>query len=264
MHYRSYIYTAILAITLFSSCVMTKKVNYLQTRDNIPEYADTLQFTDYRLQLGDFLYIKVLSLDEEMAEIFNGTQNNNMTSLMASDNATARLYMYLIEEDGCINYPYIGRIEAAGKTQREVKEEIEDKMKNYLQIYSVDVRLANRSFSIIGESGSGRYNIPRQKINIFEALAMSGDLSLYAKRDKIQLIRQTQEGTVVKTFDLRSESIIDSEYYYIQPNDVIYIPFDDAKYWGAKNFSNVLSMTISTVSFGLLIYSIVNKFAIKK
>lgn len=264
MHYRSYIYTAILAITLFSSCVMTKKVNYLQTRDNIPEYADTLQFTDYRLQLGDFLYIKVLSLDEEMAEIFNGTQNNNMTSLMVSDNATARLYMYLIEEDGCINYPYIGRIEAAGKTQREVKEEIEDKMKNYLQIYSVDVRLANRSFSIIGESGSGRYNIPRQKINIFEALAMSGDLSLYAKRDKIQLIRQTQEGTVVKTFDLRSESIIDSEYYYIQPNDVIYIPFDDAKYWGAKNFSNVLSMTISTVSFGLLIYSIVNKFAIKK
>lgn len=258
MHFKKYIYAAIVTLTLFSSCVMTKKVNYLQTQNNIPEYADTLKFADYKLQTGDYLYIKVFSLDSETAEIFNGS-NGNITQNMSSDNATSKLYMYAIEDDGCINYPYIGRIEAVNKTQREVKDSIEAKMGDYLQVYSVDVRLANRSFSIIGESGSGRYEIPRQKINIFEALAMSGDLSLYAKRSKIQIIRQTQEGTVVKTFDLRSESIIDSEFYYIQPNDVIYIPFDDIKYWGAKNFTSVLSMAISTVSFGLLIYSIVNK-----
>lgn len=87
---------------------------------------------------------------------------------------------------------------------------------------------------------------------------MSGDLKLYSKRNKVQLIRQTPDGAVVKTFDLRAKSIIDSEYYYIQPGDVLYIPFQDAKYWGAQNFTGVLSVTIATVSFGLFIYSIVN------
>ena len=74
----------------------------------------------------------------------------------------------------------------------------------------------------------------------------------------MHLIRQTAEGTEVKVFDLRSKSIIDSEYYYVQPNDVIYIPFDSAKHWGANHFTSVLSMTFATVSFGLFVYSVVN------
>ena len=135
---------------------------------------------------------------------------------------------------------------------------LEEKLDGMLQGYSVDIRLANRSFSIIGESGSGRYNIPREQLTIFEALAMSGDLSLYANRKEVHLIRQTAEGTEVKVFDLRSKSIIDSEYYYVQPNDVIYIPFDSAKHWGANHFTSVLSMTFATVSFGLFVYSVVN------
>ena len=120
------------------------------------------------------------------------------------------------------------------------------------------MRLSNRTFSIIGESGAGRYTIPREKLTIFEALAMSGDLSFYAKRSNIQIIRQTENGTVVKTFDIRTKSIIDSEFYYIQPNDVIYVPFQNAKYVGASNFTNVISLVFTTVSFGMFIYSIVN------
>ena len=87
---------------------------------------------------------------------------------------------------------------------------------------------------------------------------MSGDLSFYAKRSNIQIIRQTENGTVVKTFDIRTKSIIDSEFYYIQPNDVIYVPFQNAKYVGASNFTNVISLVFTTVSFGMFIYSIVN------
>ena len=87
---------------------------------------------------------------------------------------------------------------------------------------------------------------------------MSRDLSLYANRKDVHVIRQTPDGTKVMRFDLRSKSIIDSEFYYIQPNDVIYIPFDGAKHWGANHFTSVLSMTFATVSLGLFVYSIVD------
>lgn len=247
-----------LLAALMSSCVMRKNINYLQEGKGIPEYTDSIAFADYTLQRGDYVYVRINSIDQEIVTLFNGPIANNDIAQFNSDDAVARLYLYLVEEDGCIDYPYIGKIPVVGKTLRETKHILTEKLGEMIQDFSLDVRLANRSFSIIGEAGSGRYNIPREKTTIFEALAMSGDLKLYSKRNKVQLIRQTPDGAVVKTFDLRAKSIIDSEYYYIQPGDVLYIPFQDAKYWGAQNFTGVLSVTIATVSFGLFIYSIVN------
>ncbi len=253
-----YIYIFSVLVMLFSSCVMSKKINYLQEGEHVPIYNDSVSFDDYKLQRGDYVYIRVNAIDMEMADMFNGNVSVSSMTYMTPDNSTARLYLYLVEEDNCIDYPYIGRVDVTGKSLREVKLLLEEKLDGMLQGYSVDVRLANRSFSIIGESGTGRYNIPREQLTIYEALAMSGDLSLYANRKEVHLIRQTPEGTKVMKFDLRSKSIIDSEYYYIQPNDVIYIPFDSAKHWGANHFTSVLSMTFATVSFGLFVYSIVN------
>lgn len=243
---------------MLSSCVMSKKINYLQEGGNMPIYNDSVSFDDYKLLCGDYIYIHVNAIDLEMADMFNGNISVSNMTYMTPDNSTARLYLYLVEEDKCIDYPYVGRVEVAGKTLREVKLLLEEKLDGMLNGFSVDVRLANRSFSIIGESGTGRYNIPREQLTIYEALAMSGDMSLYANRKDVHLIRQTPEGTKVMKFDLRSKSIIDSEFYFIQPNDVIYIPFDGAKHWGANHFTSVLSMTFATVSFGLFVYSIVD------
>lgn len=246
-------------VMLLSSCVMSEKINYLQDSDDVPLYNDSVSFDDYLLQRGDYIYVRVNAIDMDMAEMFNGNVSISSMTYMTPDNSTARLYLYLVEEDNCIDYPYVGKIEVAGKSLREVKLLLEEKLDGMLQGFSVDVRLANRSFSIIGESGSGRYNIPREQLTIYEALAMSGDLSLYANRKDVHIIRQGVDGeTKVMRFDLRSKSIIDSEYYYIQPNDVIYIPFDSAKHWGANHFTSVLSMTFATVSFGLFVYSIVD------
>lgn len=247
---------------LLSSCVFSKKINYLQENKNLPEYSDTLKFEDYKLQRGDYLYVKVSSIDPEAAEMFNGFSNQYGGGMygnyLNSDNSTSRLYMYLVDEDDCIEYPYVGKIKVVDLTLRDVKLLLEDALKEMLTGYSVDVRLANRSFSIMGEAGSGKYTITREKMTIFEALAMSGDLAMYANRSKIQIIRQTSKGTVVKTFDIRTRSIIDSEFYYIQPNDVIYVPFTDEKVMGANHVTSVLSITMTTISFGLFIYSIVN------
>lgn len=253
-----YILILSVLVMLFSSCVMSKKINYLQEGSGMPLYNDSISFSDYQLQRGDYIYVRVNSIDQETAEMFNGVSKGINMSFMTPDNSSARLYLYLVEEDNCIDYPYVGRLDVVGKTLRDVKLMIEDKLKGMLHGFSVDVRLANRSFSVLASSGSGRYDIPREQLTIFEALAMCGDLSLYDNRKKIHVIRQVADSVKVMEFDLRSKSIIDSEFYYIQPNDVIYIPFDSAKHWGATHFTSVLSMTFATISFGMFVYSIVN------
>ena len=189
-----YLYMLSVLVMLFSSCVMSKKINYLQEGSGIPNYNDSVSFDDYKLQRGDYIYIRVNAIDKEMADMFNGNISLNNMYNLTPDNSTARLYLYLVDENDCIDYPYVGNIEVVGKTLREVKLMLEEKLDGMLQGYSVDIRLANRSFSIIGESGSGRYNIPREQLTIFEALAMSEicRCMLIAKRC-ILYVRQQRE-----------------------------------------------------------------------
>ena len=249
-------------ILLLASCVTTKQINYLQKPSVvIPDYADTVGFREYRLQRGDYLSIKVYSLNKnDNIDIYNGNGMN--VSINGADNPSQRLYLYMIDEDGNIDYPYLGKIAALGKTTREVKFELEDAFKSNISKYiSVDVFLTNRSFSIIGESGSKRINLPHEKVTIFQALAMAGDLSVYSDRSKIKLVRLTEKGTVVKEFDLRTEKIIDSEFYYIQPNDVIYVQHTFSKYVGIQHITNAISVTLSTISFGTLIYKLGDRYS---
>ncbi len=254
-----YIIITIFFVCLLSSCVVTKKVNYLQEPGgSIPEYETDAEFEDYKLQKGDYLFIRVTTINPEESEMFNGDFVQRGSNTYNSDNAVMRLYMYLIDEEGMINYPYIDKIKVEGLTVREVKLLVEEKTSVLVSDPTVEVRLANRSFSVIGETGTGRYQIPKEKLTIYEALAMCGDLDMYADRKNIQLIRETPEGTIVKTFDVRSKDLINSEFYYIQPNDVIYVPFSNDRYWGASHFTSIFSITFSTLSFGLLIYSVVD------
>lgn len=238
----------------------TKRLNYLQTGPGIPQYADSVEYEDYKLQKGDYLYIRIYSPNPEDIATYNGGISSSQAAQIG-DNANARLLLYLVAEDGTINYPYVGKLYVLNKTTREVKFLLEDVLRESISAFSVDVKLSNRSFSVLGESGSGRYSIPKEKLTIFQALAMSGDMSLYAKRSKIQIIRQTEHGTVVKTFDLRSKSIINSEFYYIQPNDVIYVPFDNAKFFGVSHFTGAMSLVISTLSLGWFVYELIMRFS---
>jgi len=235
------------------SCVTTKQLNYFQKSGmGIPNYTDSVGFQEYKLQSGDYLYIKVYTVKKEEMELLNDGQNRDFSNAV---DATARLFLYLIEEDGHFEYPYIGQIYALGKTSRELKYEMEERLKDVLTHFSVDVKLANRTFSIITDNKSQRIQIPAEKLTIFQALAMSGDLAQYSDRSKVKLVRQTEEGTTVKVFDLRPKSIIDSEFYYIQPNDVLYVQHTFAKHFGIDHITTAISATLGTVSLGLIIYT---------
>lgn len=262
----------ILLLTIVSvvmmSCVTARKVNYMQTPDKyIPSYADTLGFEDYQLRISDRLYVYVYSVDENIQKMYNagGMNASQMRQQMNNGGNTYgsyELYTYLVDEEGNIDFPTIGKIPVQGKTTREVKHALEKELSTLLHeipghnMVSCEVNIVNRSFSIIGAQ-SGRYPINKEKMTIFEALAMAGDLGEFNSRKEIKLVREKNGVTTIKTFDARSKDIVNSEFYYIEPNDIIYIRQIPGYSFGINHVTTVIGVTASTISFGVLIYTIV-------
>lgn len=242
-------------ITLqLTSCITTRQINYLQAPSNqIHAYKDSISYNDYRLKEGDRLFIQVYSTDEKTNALFNGSGNTGMQMLTGvSENMD--LYTYLVKSDGNIKFPIVGEIYVKDKTLRETKEAIEDAIKPILKLNSVDVRMVGRTFSIIGSGKSGRFTFPREKVNIFQALAMAGDLGFYADRSKIRILRVTDKGNQIKTFDVRSIDIINSEFYYLEPDDIIFLQPMNEQFFGVSTFWAALSTLITTFSVGYFIY----------
>lgn len=258
----------LLALVCFalSSCVTARKVNYMQEPDRyIPHYADTLSFEDYELRTGDRLYVYVYSLDDKVSKMYNagGTGSSVRQQMMnGSTYGSYDLYTYLIDDEGMIDFPTIGKVQVRGLTTREVKRKLEEELSTLLQeipgfsTVSVEVNIVNRSFSVIGAQ-SGRYMITKEKMTIFEALALVGDLGEFNSRKEIKIVREKEGETTIKTFDARSKDIVNSEFYYIEPNDIIYIRQIPGYSFGINSASTVLGVTATTISFAVFVYSIV-------
>ena len=261
-------YLLILAMVGFalSSCVTARKVNYMQEPDKyIPSYADTLRFEDYQLRIGDRLYVYVYSLDENVTRMYNsGMMGSSIRQQMAGGNVGGGydLYTYLIDEEGNIDFPTIGKVYVRGLTTREVKRKLEEELSTLLReipgysTVSVEVNMVSRTFSVVGAQ-SGRYPIVNEKMTIFEALAMVGDLGEFNSRKEIKLVREKEGVTTIKTFDARSKDIVNSEFYYIEPNDIIYIRQIPGYSFGINSASTALGITATTISFGIFVYTIV-------
>jgi polysaccharide export outer membrane protein len=251
---------SIILILLFNSCVTSKKVRYLQNPDLvIPEYEEITTPADYKVQVLDELYIRVKTLDPEISKLFNitiSTQNSGQLMTTTSPGFNS----YTVKEDGNISFPYIGDIYVLGKTTREIKKVVSDTLSLMVNELSVDVKLMNSYFSIISDSRDGRYPITKERLNIFQALALSGDLNDFADRGQVKIIRQTPEGSVVHTFDVRSKQVIDSEFYYIQPNDVIYVYPFKGEFFGISSFSALFGVISSVINITLVVLQLTNVF----
>ncbi|MBR3565647.1 MAG: polysaccharide biosynthesis/export family protein [Paludibacteraceae bacterium] len=263
---------ALVCLTL-NSCITYEKINYMQEpgQYGIPNYTDTLDFEEYRVRIDDRLYVRVYSTDEKTESLLNGGLGvDQQRSFMGNAEQEGReLYTYLVHEDSTIYFPTLGKVKVHGLTTREIKYKIEDELTGVVKQHegfrniSVDVSIVGRYFSIIGPQQSGRYQISKEKLNIFEALAVASDISDLSDKHKIQIIRQIEGKTKVKTFDIRSKDIINSEFYYIEPNDVIYIRNVRGYSFGLTSAPAVLSLTASTISFGVFIYAFVNNYIVK-
>lgn len=231
----------------------------------IPAYSDSISYQDYRLRVGDKLYVRVYSTHRETNELFNGGTIYQSGYMLQGNSAYSDLYAYTILPDGTILFPMIGSVTMKGLTIREATRAMERAIAPYLETTnvnelefgSVDVRIIGRYFSVLGAGRTGYYPILREKITIFQALAMAGDIQLYGDRSKIRIIRETESGTKVRMFDVRSEDIVHSEFFYVEPNDVIYIQTMDERFFSIASFPALLSTSFSTISFGAFLYNLI-------
>ena len=253
---------------LMASCVTSKKVNLMQKagQNGIPAYTDTLSYEDYYVRTGDRLYVYVYSIDERVSSMFNASGNGINSSQIRQGNnmgGSYDLYTYLVYEDGTIDYPMVGRLEVRGKTTREIKNDLEHKLMEYVQdqtdlkLLSVEVNIVRRSFSVISDHGSGTFSLDKEKVTIFEALAMAGDIGDFGDRSKVRIVREIEGNTQVKVFDVRSEDIVNSEFYYIEPNDVIYIQRIKGQSFGINSVTTGISVAATTLAFGGFVYGLV-------
>jgi len=222
----------------------------------IPAYKDSISFSDYIMRTGDRVYVRVYSTDTKTNALFNGTGGGNNQGMMNSGGGgMLDLYTYVVEQNGTIDFPMIGAVSMVGKTIREATLTLEEAIKPLFKFSSVEIRILNRSFSVIGNGNSAFVSMPQEKISIFKALAMSGDVGMFDDRSRIRVLRETPQGIQIKMFDLRSADIIHSEYYYIEPNDIIYIQPSNEQFFRITTLSGFVSTVISTFSFGVLIFN---------
>lgn len=277
MKIQTYILTLACVVAVMCSCVTSKTVNLLQEsgKRGIPEYADTLDYQDYQLRVGDRLYIYVYSVDEKVMKLFNatgasgggysGAQMRGRMNSGSTGYSTDELYSYLVLEDGCIDYPLVGHLYVRGMNTREIKLALEKELSTYIKSYgdyimvSCEVNVVQRSYSVISQRGTGNYPIRKEKLTIYEALAQAGDVGDWSDRSQIKIIREIEGQTNVIEFDLRSKDIINSEYYYIEPNDVIYLQQLRGKAFGVSNAATTVAIVASTLGFGGFVYGLVTR-----
>ena len=216
--------TAVAWLGLGVSCVSPQEVIYLQ--DVQGTTTETMK-SNYQttIQRDDQLAITVSSKQPELTAPFN------MTEMSSGGNGSSNSQGYLVDANGNIVLPIIGRVRAAGKTCTQLANDIAATLRDsgYLNDASVNVQIRNFKFSVIGEvSSPGVYTIDGQRITILEAISKAGDLTIDGNR-AIQVVREVDGNRQIATLDLRSKELFNSPFYYIQQNDVIYVTPSDRK-----------------------------------
>lgn len=256
MKTRKLLYIALIMFLGLSSCISRKKMTYLKYTSAISkgnsEFIDQRQMvkpSDYKIMPYDNLFINVSTLDPRWSAMFNAASEGSMTE------ESAILQGYWVNNEGDIEIPFIGKVKVQGATLEEVKVKLESTFSSYVKDASIKVRLVNNHVSLIGEVTSpGKYPLTKMRVNVFEALAMAGDLSSYSNRQKIKLIRPTAYGPVIKEFSLGDRSILNSEFYYVMPNDIIYAPPLRGKAFQVN--STVFTVLLTALNAGLVVFTL--------
>lgn len=249
------IYLMLMAMVamLLASCSSPKNVAYIQNSDSI-DYSRSEVLYDARIMPKDILTITVNTVNPEASEPFNLFVSTEL-SANRSVGGQRSLQTYLVDNKGCIEFPVIGTIKVGGLTKSACEKLIHDKIQRFMNAEEnpiVTVRMSNYKISVLGEVNKpGMFTVSNEKINIFEALAQAGDLTIYGVRDRVKLIREDEKGHKdVYTLNLNDAEIINSPYYYLQQNDVIYVEPNKVK---AKNSAIGQSTTIWISIAGALV-----------
>jgi polysaccharide export outer membrane protein len=244
---------------ILNACNADKKIVYAQDAGHYPNLSDTssVAIPANRVKIGDLLIITVSTTTPEISMPFNlplvPTPSSDNTSGYSATSAVT-LQTYLVNTDGNITFPVIGQIKAAGMTETELAQTIRNLI--YPRYVKEDpiitIRYANYKISVLGEvSRPGVFPIVNENVNLFEAIAMAGDLTIYGRRNNVLLIREESDGKrETYRLNLGDKNLIHSPYFYMQQNDVLYVQPNGPK---ARSSAFDTAETLSVSIIGTLI-----------
>ena len=235
---------------LFSlfSCITTNDLEYIKSNSNSSEVKSNIQ--NYRLQKGDLLSIQVSTTTEQQHDFFNKENTANSQLMMRNP----YLYGYIIKEDGTLDLPSFGIVEAAGFTLRELESIIKNIAISYFENPVIKINILNFDVTILGEVNKpGTFKIVDPKVNVLYALSLAGDITKYGNRKKVKIIRNENNVNKVFYINLTRSDILNNNDFMLQPHDIIYVSPLNKKFYAFDNITNILSMSISAVTLFLLV-----------
>ena len=232
---KKYLFIALLAAGLMSSCTSYKNVPYLQDIETVNNYGKEIPLYDAKIMPKDLLSITVNTTDPQAAAPFNLTMQTNLNVALAQNaytTAQPTLQQYLVNNKGEIDFPVIGRIKVGGLTKNQAEDLIREKLQPYLkEAPIVTVRMSNYKISVLGEVAKpGSFTVSNEKVNVLEALAMAGDMTVYGVRTNVKLIREDADGKrEIIPLDLTKSDLVLSPYFYLKQNDILYVTPNETK-----------------------------------
>ena len=254
-------------LALLASCVPNRQLVYLQNRQRA--LADTVARgerdyvrVEYRLQVNDILQVTVRTLNAPETEIFNQPVNGMMGGGMMGGGDLFYLTGYTIDKTGDINLPVVGKVRVVGLTVTEVELLVVQEISKYFKNALTTVRLGGIRYAMLGEVSSPGQRLSLQnQLNIFEAIATAGDLTQVANRTEVQIIRQFPNGPRTIEIDLTDRELLFSPYYFVQPNDIIYVKPLKVKSFGVGVTGVSSFQTVaSALSLGLTFFFLIRSF----
>lgn len=232
-----------LVAVLMSSCYSHRVIGYLQepTKCNKLPVYDSVPYEQYRIRINDEIIYRLITLDETISKML-GTNNAAYSGQYANT--------YRVHEDGTVDLPFLKPVKIQGLTEAEAQDTLKAAFREIIPDADVKVALYNKYFSVVGDAHSGQYHIYKERMNIFQALAMTGDVMNSGDRRHIRIVRPRDNGQEpeILEFDMRTNSIIDSKYYYIYPNDVIYVARTKNSFYTVPNYSGFIGLITSSVA----------------
>ncbi len=248
---------SILILSL-GACQSHQNLIYFQNLKNYPDSSiyQVSPIPDTKITFGDILLINVYSFDPRAALPFNIQPSSTDDTALPTEGSK-----YLVDQEGAINFPVLGRIMVKGITQKEIEGAITKRLQNgFIKEPVVDVRLINFKIIVLGEAGNGIIPVPNNKINIIEALAMAGDISIYGDRKNVLVIREENGERQFARLDITDAGIFNSPYFNLQNNDIIYLEPDKYKTadLNQDRVRNTLSFATVFISIATLLVSVIN------
>ena len=262
-------YAVLFLLTLglfFTSCVPTKDLIYLQNKDKSAENnINPIVLKPYRLQTNDVLNITIKAIDPKLVAIFNPTNTENANPMQGLSEQGLYFNGFTVNDHGNIRIPVIGEINVLGYTLDETRIKIEKELlENYFNKEAnifVSVKLSGLRFTVNGEiNAPGTKMLFQEKVNVLEAVANAGDITVIGDRKNVTIIRQFPHGTEMHDIDLTDVKVIHSPYYYLQPNDYIYVKPLKQKSWGTgKTGIESLGTIITLLSLASTTYLLLTR-----